>query len=107
MTMRPYTPDSLAERWQCSAETVRQMIKRGELRAFRVGVMYRVPVDAVEEYECRTLPSGDFAAVSALSGAMPAASGTAISLRHATERRQKPKPLTSTGAYSPQEAPSP
>lgn len=27
----PYTPEKLAERWSCSAETVRAMIRRGEL----------------------------------------------------------------------------
>lgn len=107
MTLRPYTPDTLAARWQCSAETVRQLIKRGELRAFRVGVMYRVPVDAVEEYECRTSPSDACEAASAPSGVMPAASDTAISLRHATERRRKQKPSTYTAASNPQEAPSP
>lgn len=42
-TPPPFTPDMLAERWQCSAETVRQLIKRGELRGFRVGRMMRVP----------------------------------------------------------------
>lgn len=34
---RPLTPDALAERWGCSAETIRQMVKRGEIEAFRVG----------------------------------------------------------------------
>lgn len=48
---RPYTPDSLAERWGVSAETVRQLVKRGELPGFRVGRMIRIPVQAVEEFE--------------------------------------------------------
>lgn len=34
---RPFTPEALAERWDCSAETIRQMIHRGELAGFRVG----------------------------------------------------------------------
>lgn len=50
---RPFTPDQLAERWQCSAETVRQLARRGELPSFRVGKMYRFPKSAVEEYEAR------------------------------------------------------
>ena len=33
---RPYTPDTLAARWECSAETIRQMVHRGELPAFQV-----------------------------------------------------------------------
>lgn len=48
---RPLTPEQLAERWDVSANTVRNMIKRGELRAFRVGRLYRVPSEAVEERE--------------------------------------------------------
>ena len=48
---RPYTPDELAARWECSAETVRGLVKRGQLRGFRVGRMIRIPRDAVEEYE--------------------------------------------------------
>ena len=52
---RPFTPDSLAERWGVSAETVRHLVKRGDLPGFRVGRMIRIPVGAVEEYErCET-----------------------------------------------------
>lgn len=54
---RPYTPDTLAERWHCSAETIRQMCLRGELRHFRVGRMLRIPADAVEEHECANIGS--------------------------------------------------
>ncbi|WP_370315958.1 helix-turn-helix domain-containing protein [Roseivivax marinus] len=50
---KPYTPDSLAERWRVSAETVRQLCRRGVLAHFRVGRMYRIPADAVDEYEAR------------------------------------------------------
>ncbi len=52
---RPMTPEMLAERWMVSAETVRQLVKRGELRGFRVGRMIRIPADAVEEYEVSQL----------------------------------------------------
>ena len=52
---RPYTPDTLAARWECSAETIRQMVHRGELPAFRVGRMLRIPASAVEERETRGL----------------------------------------------------
>lgn len=48
---RPYTPETLAERWECSAATIRNMITRGELRAFKVGRAFRIPVDAVTEHE--------------------------------------------------------
>lgn len=52
MTARPYTAEMLAERWECSAETVRQMIRDGRLPAFRVGRMMRVTQRVVEQYEC-------------------------------------------------------
>ena len=48
---KPYTPDSLADRWECSPEKVRQMVKCGELRGFRIGRKIRIPGDAVEEFE--------------------------------------------------------
>ncbi len=53
-SQRPYTPNSLADRWGCSAQTVRNLISEGRLRAFRVGRLFRIKPEAVEEYECRT-----------------------------------------------------
>ncbi|WP_455960559.1 helix-turn-helix domain-containing protein [Methylorubrum aminovorans] len=32
-----YTPETLAKRWRCSANHVRNMVKRGDLPAFRSG----------------------------------------------------------------------
>lgn len=49
---RPFTPETLAERWSCSAEKVRQMIHRGELAGFRLGKLFRIPAVEVERYEC-------------------------------------------------------
>jgi excisionase family DNA binding protein len=51
---KPFTPESLAERWSCSAEMVRQMIHRGELPAFRLGggKLFRIQATEVERYEC-------------------------------------------------------
>jgi excisionase family DNA binding protein len=88
-----YTPDTLAERWACSGETVRQLVKRGALRGFRVGRMIRITRDAVEEYErCQTSKSDDCAAVSALTGPDMTESEPAISLSHARERARKQRP---------------
>lgn len=87
-TPRPVTPDMLADRWQCSAETVRQMVKRGELRGFRVGRMIRIPWDAVEEMECQRSQSDGCAAGSASPGSTrQQESGGAISIRHARARK--------------------
>jgi excisionase family DNA binding protein len=49
---KPFTPESLAERWGCSAEKVRQMFHRDELAGFRLGKLIRIPAIEVERYEC-------------------------------------------------------
>ena len=51
---RPYSPETLAERWACSSETVRQMCRRGELDHFRLGKLIRIPASEVERVECQT-----------------------------------------------------
>jgi excisionase family DNA binding protein len=49
---KPYTPESLAERWSCSAEHIRQLIHRGELVGFRLGKLFRITAIEVERFEC-------------------------------------------------------
>lgn len=54
LKLRPLTPEQVALRWGCSSNHVRNLIKRGDLRAFRLGErLLRVPIDAVEEYEAQ------------------------------------------------------
>lgn len=50
------TPDQLAKRWHCSANTVRNLIAAGKLDAYRVGKkLLRISDAAIEEYEqCMT-----------------------------------------------------
>lgn len=49
---RPFTAETLAERWGCSTNHVRNLVHRGQLRAFRIGArLLRIPADAVDEYE--------------------------------------------------------
>ncbi len=63
MTARatPYTPETLADRWQCHPSTIRKMIGRGELKHFRVGgTLLRIRAGDVEEYEqCQNGDSDD------------------------------------------------
>lgn len=54
MNARPYSPESLGERWGCSAEKVRRMCHDGELSAFRLGKLIRIPASEVERVECQT-----------------------------------------------------
>ena len=47
-----FTPETLARRWVCSARHVRNLIKVGELKAFRVGgKLLRIRAQDVEEVE--------------------------------------------------------
>lgn len=49
-----FTPKLLAERWGCSAQTVRAAISDGSLHSFRVGRLMRVKFEAVATFEKRT-----------------------------------------------------
>ena len=89
--MKPYDPSTLADRWGCSAMTVRNLCSEGKLRHFRLGRLYRIPAAAVEEYEWQTLQSADCAADTVSYGARME-SDDAISLRHAPEKKRKQKP---------------
>lgn len=48
-----FTPESLADRWEVCPATVRNLVRQGALRAFRIGRQIRIRPEAVEEYECR------------------------------------------------------
>ena len=54
---RPYSPQTLAERWGCSAEKIRIMVKNGELASFTLGKLIRIQEWEVERYECQSTPS--------------------------------------------------
>jgi hypothetical protein len=43
----------LARHWRCAPARVRQLIRRGVVRAFMVGRAVRIPPDAVREAELR------------------------------------------------------
>jgi excisionase family DNA binding protein len=47
------TPQQVARVWACSGETVRRLCASGELRAVRVGALWRIPAEALEEYRQR------------------------------------------------------
>ena len=62
-----FSPKTLGTRWGCSAETVRQMCKRGELNSFRPGPkLIRIPAQEVERFECQNTGSSSIEASSAL-----------------------------------------
>jgi excisionase family DNA binding protein len=98
-----FTPEQVAERWGCSANHVRNLIKRGELRAFRLGHrLIRVPLDAIEEYEqCQIIGSDGSKDDSSSPGGATTESGDVIVLTHSRERKPRPRPSTESGESEP------
>lgn len=46
---RPYSPERLAERWDCSPEKIRRMCHGGDLAWFSLGKLIRIPADIIHE----------------------------------------------------------
>lgn len=49
--MTVYTVASLAERWMCSKDVIYDMIRRRDIKAFKVGRDLRISAQEVERYE--------------------------------------------------------
>lgn len=56
MTDKPYSPQTLAKHWGCSAEKIRIMCRDGELACFTLGKLIRIPASEVGRVECGDLP---------------------------------------------------
>lgn len=55
---RPFTPETLAERWQCSTGVIYRMLSSGQLPGFKIGKLWRIRAEDVEEFESRvTMPN--------------------------------------------------
>lgn len=89
-----YTPASLAKQMGCSDQHIRNLINRGELRAFRFGKkLMRIPAEAVEEYLCRNTVSSDIGE----SGPSPTKATKELSAaRLARMTREKLRPSSPT-----------
>lgn len=85
----PYSPESLARRWDVSAETIRQMTHRGELPSFRVGRNIRIPAQAVEEIECGKSVSDASRGDLSSAGNLMRVGGSDFVLKHSAERKPK------------------
>ena len=48
---KPYTPITLAERWDCSSQHIRDLIDEGAIPCFRLGKLIRIPAAWVDQYE--------------------------------------------------------
>ena len=67
VTARPYSPETLAERWGCSEGLVYKLIRDGRLQCFRPGSLIRISAGEVERFECQTTASSDCGEGSPLS----------------------------------------
>ncbi|MFD0909918.1 excisionase family DNA-binding protein [Ruegeria arenilitoris] len=102
---RPYTPESLAKRWDCSAETVRQLCKSGRLSSFRIGRLFRIPSQAVEEFEqCRNTQSAASKVASSLSGMRKVEKDAGIVVMRKPVRQLKQKRGISSSPQQPRKA---
>ncbi|WP_375700128.1 excisionase family DNA-binding protein [Pseudophaeobacter sp. TrK17] len=90
-TETPFTADTLARRWGCSGETVRAMIRNGQLPAFRVGKSYRIAAKTVEKHECATIDLDASKDAGSSSGTKMTGAGDVIALRLTRARRQRKK----------------
>lgn len=61
---KPYSPETLAERWGCSEGLIYKLVREGRLQCFRPGSLIRIAADEVERFECQTTASNDCEAVS-------------------------------------------
>ncbi|MCV0413478.1 MAG: helix-turn-helix domain-containing protein [Brevundimonas sp.] len=60
-----YTPETLARVWDVSSATVRNLVREGQIRAFRIGRQIRIRPEAVTEYEERQCQSGGSSSIGA------------------------------------------
>jgi excisionase family DNA binding protein len=57
--MSVYNITKLAQRWECSEQHVRNLIVRGELKAWKLGSkLWRINARDAEEYQCRIASQG-------------------------------------------------
>jgi excisionase family DNA binding protein len=48
---KPYSVQTLCERWNCTPGVIRRMIRRGELKVFHIGSLTRIAAEEVERWE--------------------------------------------------------
>ena len=81
MNQEIFTVGQLAERWGVPLSSIRRMIKRKQLRAFRVGRHHRVTLQAITEHEqCGSSSSEVNGAPSGERAARPDASRSALTI---------------------------
>lgn len=51
MADQAYTVDRLAERWDCSRDVIYDLLRKRELKAFKVGSAWRISAAEVNRFE--------------------------------------------------------
>ena len=95
----PYSPETLAQRWGCSADTIRVMCREGRLSSFRLGRLIRIPATEVDRYECQNTGSSSTESDIASHTPTPNGDGYASRLVRMTEGLPK-LALVRSGAQS-------
>lgn len=91
MSERPYSPNRLAERWECSIDHIYSLLGSGRLQGFKLGgKLWRVSAGEVERYECQTTGSGSSRGDGAPSGTKAESDiAGALSLKHRLKRERR------------------
>lgn len=85
---KPYSPETLAAYWGCSARHIRRMCRDGELPSFKLGGrLLRIRADDVERYECQNGGSPAYEESSASHGRMETFEGDTASIHPIRPRR--------------------
>ena len=101
MTDRPFSVATLAERWGCSKRHISNMVRRGELTAFRIGKQMRFKPEEVGRVECGTGSPSIAEGSSALS-ITKTVHAEELRLRRLTSSRPQRKPPVSLVSCEPQ-----
>ena len=60
MSDPPYSPKMLAAHWGCSPQYIHKLIRKGKLKAFRLGdKLLRVPAEEVRRWEAQQTTSSE------------------------------------------------
>jgi len=56
----PFSPKQLAERWGCTRQFIHKLIRKGEIKAFKLGGnLLRIPAEEVRRLEQKSPPVGN------------------------------------------------
>lgn len=83
---KPFSPETLGERWGCSGQKIRQMFHEGELAGFRLGKLIRIPAIEVERYECAQMQAASATSSSSIEESLPSRS---VAARIAADTRRE------------------